>query len=198
MALEGGEGSAPRPGRTLPPGKIQYPLYRRLGGPQGRSGQVQKISPPTRIRSPDRPAHSQSLYRLSYRAHTRYVVCNKYQVLNTRHWIFRLTLIAFFLMIILLEPFKCRVKSHLLALLGAHHILHVSRIRVNTKHWIFRLTLTAFCLMIILLEPFKRRVKSHLLALLGAHLILHVSRIRVKKFLGPKLEAVEACSINHH
>jgi hypothetical protein len=45
-ALEGGEWSAARPGRTLPPGKTWYPLYRRLGGPQGRSGQVQKISPP--------------------------------------------------------------------------------------------------------------------------------------------------------
>jgi len=41
-----GEGSASRPGRSLPPGKTRYPLYRRLGGPQGRSGQVQKISPP--------------------------------------------------------------------------------------------------------------------------------------------------------
>jgi hypothetical protein len=41
-----------------------------LGGPQGRSGQVQKISPHTGIRSPDRPARSQSLYRLSYPAHT--------------------------------------------------------------------------------------------------------------------------------
>ena len=31
---------------TLPPKKeTRYPLYRRLGGPQGRSGQVQKISP---------------------------------------------------------------------------------------------------------------------------------------------------------
>ena len=45
-ALEGGEESASRPARTLPPGKTRYPLYRRLGGPQGRSGQVQKISPP--------------------------------------------------------------------------------------------------------------------------------------------------------
>ena len=39
----------------------------------------------------------------------------------------------------------------LLALLGAHRILHVSRIRVNTRHWIIRLALIAFCLMIILL-----------------------------------------------
>ena len=45
-ALEGGEGSASRPGRSLPPGKTRYPLYRRLGGPQGRSGQVRKISVP--------------------------------------------------------------------------------------------------------------------------------------------------------
>ena len=45
-ALEGGERSASRPGRSLPQGKTQYPLYRRLGGPQGRSGQVRKISTP--------------------------------------------------------------------------------------------------------------------------------------------------------
>jgi len=47
-ALEGGEGSASRPDSALPPGKTPYPLYRRLGGPQGRSGLVQKISPPHR------------------------------------------------------------------------------------------------------------------------------------------------------
>jgi hypothetical protein len=41
------EGSASRLGRTLPPGKTRYPLYRRLGMSQGRSGQVRKISPPT-------------------------------------------------------------------------------------------------------------------------------------------------------
>ena len=46
-ALEGGEGSASRPGHYLPPEKTPYQLYRRLGGPQGRSGEVQEIlSPP--------------------------------------------------------------------------------------------------------------------------------------------------------
>jgi hypothetical protein len=45
-ALEGGEWSAVRSGRTLPPGKTRHPLYRRLGGPQGRSGEVRKIGPP--------------------------------------------------------------------------------------------------------------------------------------------------------
>jgi len=39
-----GEWLASRPGRSLLPGKTQYPLYRGLGGPQGQSGQVRKIS----------------------------------------------------------------------------------------------------------------------------------------------------------
>ena len=45
-ALEGGEGSASRPGSTLAPGKTRYLFYRRLGGHQDRSGHVRKISPP--------------------------------------------------------------------------------------------------------------------------------------------------------
>ena len=43
-ALEGGELSAAGPGRTLLPGKTQYPLYRRLGGPQGRSGGTENLA----------------------------------------------------------------------------------------------------------------------------------------------------------
>jgi len=39
----GGQRHAPG---ALPPGKTRYALYRRLGGPQGRSGQERKISPP--------------------------------------------------------------------------------------------------------------------------------------------------------
>ena len=59
----GGQRHAPA---TLPPGKMRYTLYRRLGGPQGRFGRVRKISPLTGFRSPERPARSESLYRLSY------------------------------------------------------------------------------------------------------------------------------------
>ena len=68
-ALEGGGVSVTlRP--LFTPGITRYPLYRRLGGPQGRSGQVRKISPPpTGIQTPDRPTRSQSLYRLCYPAH---------------------------------------------------------------------------------------------------------------------------------
>jgi len=48
-ALEGGEWSAARPICTLPPGKTWYPFYRRLGEPQGWSGQIENLVP-TRIR----------------------------------------------------------------------------------------------------------------------------------------------------
>ena len=67
IVLEGGEWSAARLGHTLPPVKTRYPLYRRVGGPQCRSGG--RKSRPTGIRFPDRPTRSQSLYRLSYPAH---------------------------------------------------------------------------------------------------------------------------------
>ena len=40
--------------------------HRWLCGPQGRSGWVEKNSPPTGIRTPDRPACSKSLYRRGY------------------------------------------------------------------------------------------------------------------------------------
>ena len=49
-ALEGGEWSALRPGRTLLPGKARYPFYRSLGGPQDRSGRAENLVP-TGIRS---------------------------------------------------------------------------------------------------------------------------------------------------
>ena len=39
----GGQHDAPA---ALSPEKTRYPLYRRLGGPQGRSRRVRKISPP--------------------------------------------------------------------------------------------------------------------------------------------------------
>ena len=43
-ALDGVRGQRHAPA-AFPPGKTRYPLYRRLGRLQGRSGQVRKISP---------------------------------------------------------------------------------------------------------------------------------------------------------
>jgi hypothetical protein len=56
--LDGGEWSASRPGRALPPGKgPRYPLDRRLGGPQSRSGHrgYRKILCPRPGSNLDRP-----------------------------------------------------------------------------------------------------------------------------------------------
>jgi len=69
-AFEGGEWSAARPGRTLPPGKTQYPFYRRLGGPQGRSGRAENLVP-TGIRSWTVQPVPQSPYRPRYRPTNR-------------------------------------------------------------------------------------------------------------------------------
>ena len=44
-ALGGGGWLTPHPGRFTP-GMTRYPLYRRLGGPQGPSKRVRKMSPP--------------------------------------------------------------------------------------------------------------------------------------------------------
>ena len=77
-ALEEGEWSTARPSRTLPPGKTRYPFYRRLGGPQGRSGRaenfvstgiqsrtVQSDAIPTELPSPHLPpcpGHTARIY----------------------------------------------------------------------------------------------------------------------------------------
>ena len=45
-----GEKSVSRPGRNLPPGTTRYPLYRRLGGFEGRSGRAKNLAP-TGLRS---------------------------------------------------------------------------------------------------------------------------------------------------
>jgi len=58
----GGQRHAPA---ALPLGKTRYPLCRRLSGPQGRSGQVLKILPPTGIRSPDPTALNQSIVKVT-------------------------------------------------------------------------------------------------------------------------------------
>ena len=67
-ALEGGEWSAARPRPHFTPGKDPVPILHEAGwapGPVWTSGK----SRPHRDSIPDRPARSQSLYRLSYSVH---------------------------------------------------------------------------------------------------------------------------------
>jgi len=70
MALEGGEGSVSYPGRSLPPEKDPVPIVQEAGWAPGPVWTGAENLTPTGIRSPDRPARSQSVYRLSYLAHT--------------------------------------------------------------------------------------------------------------------------------
>ena len=66
-ALEGGEGSASRPGRSLPPGNI----VQEAGWAPGPVWTGAENLALTGIRSPDLPARSQSLYRLRFPAHSQ-------------------------------------------------------------------------------------------------------------------------------
>ena len=56
-----------QPGRSSPPVKSRYPLYRSLGAPQGRSGRAENLAPPGFDPWTVQPV-AQSLYRLSYPA----------------------------------------------------------------------------------------------------------------------------------
>jgi len=55
----------PRP--LFTPGRDLVPIVQEVGWAPGPVWRGAENLAPTRIRSPDRPAHSQSLYQLSYR-----------------------------------------------------------------------------------------------------------------------------------
>ena len=76
-ALEGGEWSAARPGRNLPPGKDPVPNVQEAGwapGPVWMGGK----SRPHQDSIPDRPARSQLLYQLGYPAHVMLLMPTTY------------------------------------------------------------------------------------------------------------------------
>ena len=54
-ALDGGGGVSPTPQPLLPPGKAQYPLYRRLGGPRAGLDGRKNSSPPELDPGPSSP-----------------------------------------------------------------------------------------------------------------------------------------------
>ena len=66
----GGQRHAPA---ALPPGKTRYPLYRRLGGPQGWSGRgAENLAPPPGFdpRSVQPGSLNETLYFLSVKSYT--------------------------------------------------------------------------------------------------------------------------------
>jgi len=64
------------PPRSLPPGKDMVPIVREAGWAPGPVWTGAENLASTGIRSPDRPARSQSLYRLRYPAHEWIILCN--------------------------------------------------------------------------------------------------------------------------
>ena len=65
LALDGGGWSTPRPGRFTPV-EDPVPIVQEAGWAPGPVCTGAENLVPTGIRSPDCPAHSESLYQLSY------------------------------------------------------------------------------------------------------------------------------------
>jgi hypothetical protein len=119
----------PRP--LFNPGNDPVPILQEAGWVPGSIWTGAENLTPTEIRSPDRPDRSQSLYRLSYRFHS--------------------SLLSY------INPLKAELNPiyYLLALLGAHNVLNVSRIRVNlviTTMLIIRHDVTVIIKMLIRLR----------------------------------------------
>ena len=79
------------PRQLFTPGKDPVPIVREAGWAPGPVWTGAENLDPTEIRSPDRPARSQSLYRLRYPAHCIYVYFNNYSeilLLNHKCFIF--------------------------------------------------------------------------------------------------------------
>jgi hypothetical protein len=68
-ALEGGDGVSVTPRPLATPGKYPVPFVQKAGWAPGPVWTGAENLALTGIRSPDRPARSQSLYRLSYPDH---------------------------------------------------------------------------------------------------------------------------------
>jgi hypothetical protein len=72
----GGERHAPA---ALPPGITRYPLYRRLGRPQGQSGRVLTLSPPPVF---DPVASRYTDYAIPTHPFFLWASCNSFEILT--------------------------------------------------------------------------------------------------------------------
>ena len=77
-----GVSGTPRP--LFTPGKDPVPIVQEAGWAPGPVWTCAENLPPSGIRSPDRPARSQSLYRLSYPAHVRWKRLLEFSIWDTR------------------------------------------------------------------------------------------------------------------
>jgi hypothetical protein len=126
-ALDGGRWTMPRHGRSTPPPPMGKWPGIRCAGPVWTG--AENLAP-TGFRSPDRPVRSESLYRLSYPGpHLYHSIVGKSGNLNLcviQEVIMQKHSFTF-------NPLSAELSPicHLLTLFGAHHILHVSGLRVK-------------------------------------------------------------------
>jgi hypothetical protein len=102
---------------TLPTVKTRYPFYTRLGGIQSRSGQVRKISLPPGF-------DPRTLHPIGSRYTDWAIPANNFMIIDLK--------------MCCINPISTQLNPicHFVALLGAQHILHVSRIRANNDYLI--------------------------------------------------------------
>jgi len=112
-------GQLHNPARFIPGKETRYPLYWRLGGPEGLSGLVGKFAP-TGIRSSDRPARSETLKRLSYPGSHR---CKKY----VRVFIYIYIIFFFFFFFFFFLLWRCDPGLLIVEVSRSHTTTHHSR-----------------------------------------------------------------------
>jgi len=130
-ALEGGEWSAARPGCTLSPGKTRYPFYRRLGGPQGRSGQAENLVP-TGIRSRtvqlvvSRYIDWATRPTITYRSKVKYAISNAIMIVirvrNLLYYILYIVLCCYIILYYISYHIYHIVSYHISYHITLHHI----------------------------------------------------------------------------
>jgi hypothetical protein len=84
-AIDGGGCLRPRPGRFIPVKEPRYPLYRGAVWAPGRVWAETGNLTPTGVRSPDRPARRQSIYRPSYKI--RDTIFLSFSLSRYIHWL---------------------------------------------------------------------------------------------------------------
>jgi len=90
-ALEGGEGVNVTPRPLFAHGKDPVPIVQEAGWDPGPVWTGAENLAPTGIRSPDRPARSQSLYRLSYPAHILAFMASRIRTISGKYLFIKMT-----------------------------------------------------------------------------------------------------------
>jgi hypothetical protein len=134
----------------------QYPLDRRLGGPQSQSGhgaEEKNSQSPSGIepRSSDRPARSQSLYRLSYLGSQRKI--HGWKIRTAKNHV---GFISSFKCIIMVNFVKSYLNIVRLRFISARHFLYFNKMLLQDVLKPYPIHLTGFLPLIECEVPVKK------------------------------------------